>query len=120
MLENKAGTGDGTRLETVLTKEYPLAHDETNDPYFSMPFGEGMAHYQHYKAMAEVEPRTLFPGRLATYSYPDMWMAAAQAMVKLRGWQRRENQGSGQGSTGGPPLWFYSLVRTGVWHFPVQ
>ena len=29
-------------------------------------------------------PRTILLGRLATYSYLDMWMAVAQAMVKLR------------------------------------
>lgn len=70
--------------ETVITKEYPLEHGGTNDPYYPMPFGEGMALYQQYKALAEAEPRTIFMGRLATYSYLDMWMAVAQAMVKLR------------------------------------
>ena len=83
------------KMETVLTKEYPLAHDGTNEPYYPMPFGEGMALYQRYKelallaraaAQAAEEPRTVFLGRLATYSYLDMWMAVAQAMVKLRGW----------------------------------
>ena len=49
-----------------------------------MPFGEGMALYQRYKKLADAEPRTIFIGRLATYSYLDMWMAVAQAMVKLR------------------------------------
>lgn len=92
-LENKAGTDlaadDGERPETVLTKEYPLAHDETNEPYYPMPFGGGMALYQQYKALADAEPRTVFLGRLATYSYLDMWMAVAQAMVKTRRWQQR-------------------------------
>lgn len=89
-LDNKAGTDvaadHGERRETVLTKEYPLAHDETNEPYYPMPFGEGMALYQQYKALADADPRTVFLGRLATYSYLDMWMAVAQAMVKLRDW----------------------------------
>jgi UDP-galactopyranose mutase len=83
----EAGALDkGGMQETVLTKEYPLAHDGTNDPYYPMPFGEGMALYQRYKALAEAEPRTIFLGRLATYSYLDMWMAVAQARVKLRDW----------------------------------
>jgi len=77
-------TGDALPQETVITKEYPMAHDRTNDPYYPMPFGEGMALYQRYKEFADAEPRTIFLGRLATYSYLDMWMAVAQARVKLR------------------------------------
>lgn len=40
-----------------------------------MPFGEGVALYQKYKRMADMEPGSIFPGRLATYSYPDLWIA---------------------------------------------
>ena len=78
-------TSPSTTQETILTREYPLVHDLTNEPYYPMPCGEGMALYQRYKLLAEAERRTLFIGRLATYSYLDMWMAVAQAMVKLRG-----------------------------------
>jgi UDP-galactopyranose mutase len=69
---------------TIITREYPQAHDETNEPYYPMPFGEGMALYQRYKGLAEAERNTIFLGRLATYSYLDMWMAVAQARMKLR------------------------------------
>jgi UDP-galactopyranose mutase len=69
--------------ETVITREYPLAHDASNEPYYPMPFGEGQALYQRYKELAAAEKDTLFLGRLATYSYLDMWMAVAQAMVKV-------------------------------------
>lgn len=69
--------------ETVITREYPLAHDASNEPYYPMPFGEGQALYQRYKELAAAEEGTLFLGRLATYSYLDMWMAVAQAMVKV-------------------------------------
>lgn len=68
---------------TVITREYPLAHDESNEPYYPMPFGEGQALYQKYKELAGQEAATLFLGRLATYSYLDMWMAVAQVMVKI-------------------------------------
>ena len=78
------GLHGGQPGETIITREYPQAHDETNEPYYPMPFGEGMALYQRYKKLADAEPRTIFPGRLATYSYLDMWMAVAQAFVKLR------------------------------------
>ncbi len=70
--------------ETIITKEYPMAHDETNEPFYPMPFGEGMALYQKYKKLADAERNAIFIGRLATYSYLDMWMAVKQAMVKLR------------------------------------
>ncbi len=69
---------------TIITKEYPQAHDANNEPFYPMPFGPGMELYQKYKKLAEAEPRTILLGRLATYSYLDMWMAVKQAMVKLR------------------------------------
>ena len=71
--------------ETVITREFPQAHDESNEPYYPMPFGDGQELYQRYKTLAAAEPDTVFLGRLATYSYLDMWMAVAQAMVKVGG-----------------------------------
>ncbi len=68
---------------TIITREYPLAHDETNEPYYPMPFGEGGELPRTYKELAAGERNTVFLGRLATYSYLDMWMAVAQARVKI-------------------------------------
>lgn len=79
-----------TPERTVITREYPQAHDATNEPYYPMPFGEGQALYLRYKQLAEEEENTLFLGRLATYSYLDMWMAVAQAMVKIRAMLRKQ------------------------------
>jgi UDP-galactopyranose mutase len=70
--------------KTIITHEYPEAHNDDNEPYYPMPFGSGMLLYQKYKKLADAERRTIFLGRLATYSYLDMWMAVAQAFVKLR------------------------------------
>ena len=75
---------EGQPGETIITQEYPQAHDEMNEPYYPMPFGEGIVLYQRYKKLADAEPSTIFLGRLATYSYLDMWMAVTQAFVKLR------------------------------------
>lgn len=69
---------------TVITHEYPEAHHSGNEAYYPMPFGEGMKLYSRYKELAVHETRTLFIGRLATYTYLDMWMAVAQAMAKVR------------------------------------
>ncbi len=79
-----ARSGGAPATSTIITKEYPQAHDASNEPFYPMPFGPGMEFYQKYKKLAEAEPRTIFLGRLATYSYLDMWMAVKQAMVKLR------------------------------------
>ncbi len=78
------GSRGGNAGQTVVTREFPVAHDDTNDPYYPMPFGDGRTLYQKYKALADAERRTVFLGRLATYSYLDMWMAVAQVMTKLR------------------------------------
>jgi UDP-galactopyranose mutase len=70
--------------ETVLTKEFPMAHDETNEAFYPMPFGEGREAYARYRLLAKAEPKTLFLGRLATYCYLDMWMAVAQTLTAIR------------------------------------
>ena len=68
---------------TVITREYPVMHDETNEPFYPMPFNDGVALHRLYKALAVEERNTVFLGRLATYGYLDMWMAVAQVMVKV-------------------------------------
>lgn len=70
--------------QTIITREYPQAHNSQNEPYYPMPFGEGAQLFKKYKRLAQLERKTVFIGRLATYSYLDMWMAVAQTMVKLR------------------------------------
>lgn len=70
--------------QTIITKEFPESHNHNNEPYYPMPFGEGMDLFQKYKALCKEEHKTIFLGRLATYSYLDMWMAVAQVMVKLK------------------------------------
>ena len=48
-----------------------------------MPFGEGLKIYAKYKELADKEKNVIFLGRLATYTYLDMWMAIKQAMLKI-------------------------------------
>ena len=48
-------TSPSTAEETILTREYPLAHDCTNEPYYPTVFGEGMALYQKFKLLAKPE-----------------------------------------------------------------
>lgn len=69
---------------TVITEEYPIAHNGNNIPYYPMPFGNSDEIYKKYAKEASKEKNTIFIGRLATYKYLDMSMAVKQAMLKLR------------------------------------
>jgi UDP-galactopyranose mutase len=40
--------------------------------------------YSKYKDLADKEQNVIFIGRLATYTYLDMWMAIKQVMLKLK------------------------------------
>lgn len=68
---------------TILSRDYPEEHNETNDPIYPKDFGEGMKIYSEYKKLIQSEKDVIFLGRLASYKYLDMWMAIKQVMVKL-------------------------------------
>ena len=69
---------------TIMTRDHPCEHDETNDPIYPKSFGEGQEIYKNYKKAIDADPNVIFLGRLATYKYLDMWMAIKQVMVKLK------------------------------------
>ncbi len=70
---------------TVITTEYPKALEHDSEvPFYPIPFGDGIKIYSQYKALAEKETEVIFLGRLATYTYLDMWMAIKQAMLKIK------------------------------------
>lgn len=69
---------------TIVTKEYPIECKENDIPFYPMPFGEGIKIYNKYKELNEKDKNTIFLGRLATYTYLDMWMAVKQVMLKLK------------------------------------
>jgi UDP-galactopyranose mutase len=77
-------TPDYKQNTTVITEEYPVAHNGDNIPYYPMPFGESDSIYKKYSNLAAEEKNTIFIGRLATYKYLDMSMAVKQAILKLR------------------------------------
>jgi UDP-galactopyranose mutase len=68
---------------TILTRDYPEEHDDSNEPIYPKDFGEGMEVYSKYKKLIQSEKDIVFLGRLATYKYLDMWMAIKQVMVKF-------------------------------------
>jgi UDP-galactopyranose mutase len=68
---------------TIITREYPKQCGENDTPFYPIPFGDGLRLYSKYKELADKEENTVFLGRLATYTYLDMWMAVKQAMIKI-------------------------------------
>lgn len=71
-------------LDTVRGVEYPKECGDADIPFYPVPFGSGTEIYKKYKELADKEKDTIFVGRLATYTYLDMWMAVKQAMIKIK------------------------------------
>ena len=69
---------------TIITKEYPITCEDNNIPFYPMAFADKDQKYNIYKLLAEAESNVIFAGRLATYTYLDMWMAIKQVMLKLK------------------------------------
>jgi UDP-galactopyranose mutase len=69
---------------TIITEEYPRNYENGDIPYYPIPFGDGISTYSKYKKLADKEKNIIFIGRLATYTYMDMWMVVKQAMLKLK------------------------------------
>lgn len=68
---------------TIITKETPVSYNQNNLPFYPIPWGEGLNIYSKYKTLADKEKNVIFLGRLATYTYLDMWMAIKQCMLKI-------------------------------------
>ena len=69
---------------TIITEEYPEPYNGKNIPFYPIPWGEGLQMYAKYKELADKENNVIFLGRLATYTYLDMWMAIKQVFLKLK------------------------------------
>jgi UDP-galactopyranose mutase len=69
---------------TVITEEYPVEYNQSNIPYYPIPFGDGVEIAKKYIQLSKNEQNTIFLGRLATYQYLDMWMAIKQVMLKFK------------------------------------
>ncbi len=68
--------------KTSIVYEYPRAE---GDPYYPVPRPENAALYAKYKALAEMDKRVTFCGRLANYRYFNMDQVVAQALATFRG-----------------------------------
>ena len=65
----------GTQPDTVITREYPAAWKEGDEPYYPVNDKRNEILYAQYKKLAESiknEKNVLFGGRLGQYKYYDM------------------------------------------------
>jgi UDP-galactopyranose mutase len=69
---------------TIITEEYSAECKKDNIPFYPIPFGNGTEIYSKYKNLTTDFPNVVFLGRLATYTYLDMWMAVKQAILKIK------------------------------------
>ena len=67
--------------KTVITREYPVAWQEGDEPYYPVNDEKNNALYARYAALAEQEENVLFGGRLAQYTYYDMDKVIAAALT---------------------------------------
>lgn len=58
--------------ETVVWQEYSRSATRDDEPYYPVNTDADKALYARYAELAAQEPRTVFGGRLGTYSYYDM------------------------------------------------
>jgi UDP-galactopyranose mutase len=69
---------------TIITEEYSKPCTDLDIPFYPIPFGNGLQIYSKYKHLANKESNTIFLGRLATYTYLDMWMTVKQALLRCQ------------------------------------
>jgi len=62
----------GTQPQTVITREYPAAWEQGDEPYYPVNDERNSSLYAKYAELAKHEPNVTFGGRLGLYQYFDM------------------------------------------------
>lgn len=62
----------GNPQKTVITREYPVAWEKGDEPYYPVNDEKNNALYARYQEAAAKEKKTVFAGRLGNYRYYDM------------------------------------------------
>ncbi len=73
----------GTQPGTVITREYPAAWREGEEPYYPVNNEKNDALFARYLALAKERPHVLFGGRLGQYRYYDMDKVIAEALAAV-------------------------------------
>ena len=81
----------GKQPKTVVTREYPAAWTEGEEPYYPVNDETNNALYARYAALAEREPKVVFGGRLGLYRYLDMDKIVSEALSLSRRLLREGN-----------------------------
>lgn len=70
----------GTQPDTVISREYSQEWRLGDEPYYPINDADNGTLYARYKALADVQERVYFGGRLAEYRYYDMHQVIASAL----------------------------------------
>ena len=70
----------GTQDKTIITREYPAAWKEGDEPYYPINDEKNNALYAKYKELADKEQGVIFGGRLGSYKYYDMHQVIRRAL----------------------------------------
>ena len=65
---------------TVITKEFPVEFEETQEPYYPINNNSNNELYNKYNHLSKQESKYIFGGRLAEYQYYDMHQVIASAI----------------------------------------
>lgn len=82
IVEIKHATGQ-LCANTTIVREYPEDFAAGKEPFYPIPTAETASLYQHYKTLADAEPRVSFIGRLATYRYYNMDQVVGMALAEF-------------------------------------
>lgn len=74
----------GEQAKTVVTHEYSTEWKPGDDQYYPVNDEQNNALFNKYKALANMETRHLFGGRLADYKYYDMHHVVRLALDRVR------------------------------------
>ncbi len=70
----------GTQPKTVVSREYSSEWQPGDEPYYPVNDEKNNAHYEQYRALANLELNVWFGGRLGEYKYYDMDAVIAAAL----------------------------------------
>lgn len=74
----------GTQEKTVISREFPSEWQLGVEPYYPVNDATNSALYERYKALAEMNDKVHFAGRLGQYKYFDMDKVINEALVYTR------------------------------------
>ena len=74
----------GTQEKTVITREYPAAWKQGDEPYYPMNDEENTVLFAKYRTLADKETNVIFGGRLGEYKYYDMHQVIRRALEAAR------------------------------------